>query len=215
MSGQFLGAIFDLDGTLLDSMHVWSGIDVAFLKKRGLAVPKGYAEVLAPLTFRETAEYTIELFRLKETPEAIMAEWNRMAVDAYSREVEMKPHAKDYLSHLKQKGIKLSVCTALSPELYVPALEHHGILRWFDAIVTTDEVNSNKSLPRPFIAAAERMRVPPEKCLVFEDIPAAAQGALDAGMTVCGVFDDSKNETEMQSLCQYFIYDFSEAETII
>ena len=77
MSGQFLGAIFDLDGTLLNSMHVWSDIDVAFLKKRGLGVPKGYAETLAPLTFRETAEYTIDLFHLKETPEAVMAEYNK------------------------------------------------------------------------------------------------------------------------------------------
>ena len=215
MSGQFLGAIFDLDGTLLDSMHVWSDIDVAFLKKRGLGVPKGYAETLAPLTFRETAEYTIDLFHLKETPEAVMAEWNHMAVDAYSREVEMKPHAREYLTRLKQMGVRLGVCTALSPELYVPALEHHGILRWFDAIVTTDEVNSSKSLPRPFLATAERMRVMPEKCLVFEDIPAAAQGALDAGMTVCGVYDDDKFKTEMQSLCRYFIYDFSEAEKIL
>ena len=72
----FQGAIFDLDGTLLDSMHVWKEIDLEFLAKRGFDVPLGYSESLAGLSFRETAEYTIATFGLKENPDDIMQEWN-------------------------------------------------------------------------------------------------------------------------------------------
>lgn len=209
---QLKGAIFDLDGTLLDSMHVWSDIDIEFLHKRGFSVPEGYSEALAPLSFRQTAEYTIQYFQLDETPEAIMHEWNQMAIDAYSHQVQMKPHAKEYLQYLKEKGVRLGVCTALSKKLYVPALQNHGIFDWFDAIVSTDDVNKGKSYPEPYLLTATRLGLNPQDCMVFEDIPAGVNGALLAHMQVCGVYDEaSKNSVEqMKTLAHHFIYDFGE-----
>ena len=87
---QYKGAIFDLDGTLLDSMRVWDDIDVAFLKKRGLEVPPDYQEAITPLGFLEAARYTIRRFGFPETPEELIQEWHQMAVDAYTYEVELK-----------------------------------------------------------------------------------------------------------------------------
>ncbi|MDD5952205.1 MAG: HAD family phosphatase [Oscillospiraceae bacterium] len=210
---HFRGAIFDLDGTLLDSMHIWPDIDVEFLRRRGIfAVPPDYSEALSSLSFRETAEYTIRRFQLPEQPEDLMHEWNQMAIDAYSHQVQLKPHAKEYLQFLREKGVHLGICTALSKKLYVPSLQHHQIFDWFDTIVSTDDVNKGKSYPEPYLLTAARLGLSPEDCVVFEDIPEAVSGALQARMRVCGVYDESsKNKVEqMQLLCHKFIYDFGE-----
>ena len=104
---NFKGAVFDLDGTLLDSMEVWKNIDIEFLSKRGLEVPKGYSDEILAMSFRETAEYTIARFGLQEQPDDVMHEWNQMAIEAYGHHVQLKPGAKEYLLKLKSHGIRL------------------------------------------------------------------------------------------------------------
>ncbi len=203
------GIIFDLDGTLLDSMFVWSYVDQIFLSKRGLTVPDDYGEQLSHLTFRETAEYTIRRFALQEEPEAVMREWNEMAEQAYREHVQMKPWAREFLLRLRDREIPFGVCTALSPELFLPALDHHGITDWFRCIVTTDEVGSGKDKPAPFLETARQLGTDPAETLVFEDVPAAAQGAKDAGMRVIGIADDPKFEPEMRRICDAFLPDYS------
>ena len=95
-------AIFDLDGTLLDSMDVWDQIDAAFLAKRGITVPDDYMETVTAMQFREIARYTIDRFGLDDTEDGLMAEWDRMAHDAYTSVVQPKAHALDYLRYLNQ-----------------------------------------------------------------------------------------------------------------
>lgn len=211
----FQGAIFDLDGTLLDSMHVWKEIDLEFLAKRGFDVPLGYSESLAGLSFRETAEYTIATFGLKENPDDIILEWNQMAIEAYRHKVRLKPHAKEYLFWLKERGIRLAVCTALSHKLYVPALQNNRIYELFDAFVSTDDVNRGKNFPDAYLLAANRLGLPPQECVVFEDILPAIQGALAANMKVYGVFDPASqhDREEIERITQGYLYDFREMMT--
>lgn len=212
---NFRGAIFDLDGTLLDSMHVWKDIDIEFLGKRGYGVPPGYSESLAGLSFLETAEKVIATFDLKETPQDIMQEWNKMAVEAYRNRVKLKPYAKEYLEHLKQKGTRLAVCTALSRELYEPALQSNGVFDYFDAFVSTDEVSRGKNFPDAYLLAAQRLGLSACDCAVFEDVLAAVRSALAAGMQVYGVFDPSSahDQKEIQAIVQGYLYDFSFCKT--
>lgn len=208
----FEGAIFDLDGTLLDSMHVWKEIDLEFLAKRGFSVPLGYSESLAGLSFRETAEYVIATFGLDETPDDIMQEWNRMAIEAYRHKVRLKPHAREYLLWLRERGVRLAVCTALSQKLYVPALQNNGIYELFDAFVSTDDVDRGKNFPDAYLLAAARLGIPPPDCAVFEDILPAVRGALAAHMQVYGVFDPSSeaDREQIEAITQGYLYDFSE-----
>lgn len=207
-------AIFDLDGTLLDSMGVWDQVDIDFLAKRGIEVPADYMGKVAAMQFRQIAEYTIARFGLPDTPEALMQEWDDMARVAYSTVVEAKPHAVEYLSYLKRSGAKLAVATSLPPALREPAMKHVGIFDYFDQIVSVDDANNvGKDRPDVFLLAAGRLGVVPEQCTVFEDLLVAMRSAKSVGMRVWAIHDDSSDGDwpDICSLADGVLFDFSEA----
>ena len=213
---SFDAAIFDLDGTLLDSMGIWEKIDEDFLGRRGIPVPPDYAKAIASIGFRETARYTIERFGLNETEEALLEEWSRMAAEEYALRVPLKPHAKAYLEALKGCGVKLATATSLSHRLSGPALRRCGIYDLFDAQCCTDELpegRREKRLPDVFLLAAKKLAVRPETCIVFEDILPAVIGAKSAGMRVYCIADDASREQrdELARIADGYLEDFSEA----
>jgi len=182
-------AIFDLDGTLLDSTDLWDQVDRDFLHRRGLAVPPGYADAVGAMSFREAAEYTVRRFGLTDAPEVLMDEWNQLAHYAYGHTVPLKKGAAEYLLSLKEQGIRLAVATGLPPRLYVPALKNCGILSLFDALCSSDETERGKEFPDVFLLAARRLGVSPEHCVVFEDNLQGILSARRAGMSICAVLD--------------------------
>jgi len=206
--------IFDLDGTLLDSMGVWLDINVVFLANRGIVAPADYARKISAMTFSESAAYTIERFNLPDTTESLVQEWYDMAALAYGNTVQMKPHAKEYLAELRKRGAKIAIATSSVPELYEPALHKHGIYDWFDVICDASEVGCGKSRPDIFILAAKKLGIPPEDCIVFEDILAAVKSAKSIGMTVYGVYDNaSKSDWEqIKKTAHGVISDFSQMQ---
>jgi len=208
--------IFDLDGTLLDSMGVWLNIDIAFLEKRGLAVPDDYFDKISSMSFSETAAYTIKRFGLPVTVDGLLQEWNDMAAHAYGHTVPMKPHAKEYLLSLRECGTKLAIATSTIPGLCELALRKHGIYDWFNAICNSGEVGCGKSRPDIFLLAAQRLGVQPSDCIVFEDILDAVKSAKSIGMAVCGVYDNaSKNDWEkIKQIADYAIFDFQDAPAL-
>ena len=207
-------AIFDLDGTLLDSMGVWDQVDIDFLAKRGIEVPTDYMGKVAAMQFRQIAEYTIARFGLPDTPEALMQEWDDMASVAYSTTVEAKPGALGYLPDLKAAGVKLGVATSLPPHLRDPALRHVGMFGLFDDIVSVDDVNDvGKDQPDVYLLAAKRLGVKPTDCTVFEDLLVAMKSAKSVGMTVWAMHDDSSaaDWPEICRLADGVLFDFHDA----
>lgn len=186
---DFSAAIFDLDGTLLDSMGLWAQIDADFLEKRGIEITGDYIQAITPLGFGEAADYTIARYGLNESSEDIIAEWNQMCRDAYRYRVDLKPDAKECLLYLKGAGIKLGVATALTPDLFKPALENNGVLHLFDAFASLEEVQRGKGFPDIYLLASQRLGVAPGQCMVFEDILAGIAGAKAGGFRTCGVYD--------------------------
>ena len=188
---EIQAAIFDLDGTLLDSMGVWAQIDVDFLGNHGIPVTDDYVKAVTSMGFREAAEYTIGRYGFSQSTEEIMDEWNQMCRNAYEHAIVLKPHAKETLSRLRQSGVKLGVATALRPDLYVPALQRNGVYAWFDAFVSLQEVQRGKGFPDIYLLAAQRLGMEPCRCMVFEDILAGILGAKAGGFHTCGVYDES------------------------
>ena len=209
---QKKGVIFDLDGTILDSMDIWKEIDVKFLGRRGLEVPDDYFRNIAPLGFDGAAAYTIERFGFPETPEQIIEEWYQMAVDAYAKEVELKPFAKEYLLFLKEQGVKLGIATSCETQMFLPALERNGILGLFESYTTVREVPRGKEFPDIYERQAEKMGLLPGECAVFEDILKAVQGANDGGFYTVGVFDlhSAYEWGEIKKQANKFIYSYEE-----
>lgn len=206
------GAVFDLDGTLLDSMGIWEQIDIRFLQKRHLKATKDYVQAVTPMGFQQAAEYTISRFGLKESAAAIIAEWNDMVQDAYAHEIALKPYAKEYLLYLKQSGIKLGVATALTPNLYEAALKNNGIFNLFSAFSHLAEVRRGKGYPDIYLSAAKKLNVEPQDCIVFEDIADGIRGAKAGGFRTCGVYDRySEYESDkIRSLSDQYIMNFKE-----
>lgn len=209
----FKGAIFDLDGTVLDSMDVWERIDIAFLSKRGFAVPEDYIVKICSMSFSEAAVYTAEQFHLPEKPEDIIVEWNNMAIDEYSHRVGLKPYALEYLQKLKASGIKLGIATGLPKVLYEPTLKNNGIYDLFDAITSTDEVKHGKTFPDVFTLAIQKLGLKPQECIAFEDIPVGVKSAKQAGLTVYGVHDKYSEsfKEDIKMVADGYLINFSEA----
>ena len=212
-SVPFKGAIFDLDGTLLDSMWVWRKVDEDFFAARGLPDPEGYSRAIQGMSFRETAEYTVRAYGLRETVEEVMAEWMRMTVEEYARRVELKPGALDYLRGLKRAGVRLAVATANRPEVFGPALERCGVAELFDAVATCAETGDRgKGDGALFRLAASRLGLDPADCVVFEDALEGVLGAKRAGMRCYAVKDagNAHNRERIAVLAEGVIGDFSE-----
>ena len=205
--------IFDLDGTILDSMGVWHDIDIEFLRKRGFDVPDDYVSTIAAMTLSEAAHYTIERFRLKENATEIVTEWLKMAAYAYSRTVKLKPYAKEYLLALHKSGVKLAVATSAKPELYEPALFNHGIYNLFHVICNADEVGSGKSKPDIFIHAARKLNISTSECIVFDDLLVAVKNAKSVGMKVYGVLDKASEDDweQIKAIADGTIVNFMDA----
>ena len=210
---NFEAAIFDLDGTLLNSMDVWEKIDIAFLSKRGLPVPQNYVTEICARSFEEAAQYTIELFRLNETVPAIIEEWNLMAAHEYANNVCLMPYTHEYLLRLKAFNIKLAVATGLPEKLYKPSLMNNGVYDVFDFLCSADQVQRGKECPDIFLFASDGLGTSPQKCIVFEDVLPAVKSAKQAGMITYGVYDkySSDHESEIRAIADGYIYDFSNA----
>ena len=192
----FKAALFDLDGTLLDSMYVWHRVDELFFESIGLPFDPEYGKALAGKSYQESAEYTIQRYGLCKTCEQVIAEWTHLSREEYARHVQLKPGALNYLRMLKRAGVKLAVATALPPDLYTPVLAHHGIIDMFDALCSTNDTGGRgKAGGEVYLLAAEKIGVRPEDCAVFEDVLEGIMGAKKAGMRAFCVKDSSNAHT--------------------
>lgn len=182
--------IFDLDGTLIDSMNVWAKIDFEYLKEFNIEVPKDLHEEITHLTLTQTANYFKTRFNIKDDVETIIKRWNDMAFYHYSNTIKLKDGVIEYLDYLKSNNIKISLATSNSLTLSEAVLKNNDIYHYFDAITVTEEVKKSKNNPDVYLLAASKLNVKPENCLVFEDVVQAVKGAKLAGMTVYAIYDE-------------------------
>jgi len=204
--------IFDLDGTLIDSMWMWKQIDIDYLARHGHPLPENLQDCIEGMSFSETAVYFKERFSLTDSLEVIKADWNRMAYDIYVNDVPLKPGVLEFLQFLKKQGIRTGIATSNSKELLVAVLKSLGIAECFDEIHTSCEVERGKPAPDIYLLVAEKLGVEPKACLVFEDIMQGILAGKAAGMKVCAVKDDFsvKQEAEKRATADWFIDGFED-----
>ena len=204
--------IFDMDGTMTDSNGIWKDVDIEFLARRGLPYTKEYAEGVAHTIFPLAAVFTKEYGHLEESTDEIMAEWLEMAGDVYAKDVPAKPGVTAFLDACQARGEKMVVLTSSVPRHCRAALEHLGLMPYFEKIYFANELMMEKKNPEIFLYAARDMGVRPEDCIMFDDSISACRAAKAAGMQVIGVhdpfFDDT--EPEMRRVCDRYIMSFEE-----
>lgn len=212
MLSNFEAVLFDLDGTLVESMSMWGDIDVEYLKKFHLPVPKGLQQSIEGLSMYQTAVYFKENFAIQDSLDQIMADWNQMAYAKYTREIPLKKGARSFLNHLRGRNIRCGIATSNSRVLTEAVLKSHQIEDYFSAMVTGDEIIKGKPDPEVYLEAARKLGADPERCLVFEDIPYGIMAGKRAGMTVCAVEDDysMKDMDEKIRLADFYIKTYEE-----
>ncbi len=204
--------IFDLDGTLVDSMWMWHTIDREYLDRFQIPLPSDLQSKIEGMSFTETAEYFKRRFNLPDSIEKIKADWNQLAWDKYMNEVPLKHGVLDFLTHCKQKGIKMGIATSNSVELVMNITKVHKLDQYIEIIRTSCDVNKGKPAPDIYLLVAKQLHVSPQKCLVFEDIIPGIQAGKAAGMTVCAVEDpySAAQREEKRKLADYYIDNYYE-----
>ena len=204
--------LFDLDGTLVDSMWIWESIDVEYLDRFGLELPEDLHSCIEGMSFSETARYFKERFSIPDTLEMMKSDWNRMAWEKYTQEVPLKSGIREFLRYHRARGVKMAVATSNSRELAEAVIAVHGLTDTFDVIVTGCDVAHGKPFPDVYLEAAVRLGVDPSECLVFEDVVAGIQAGRSAGMEVAAVEDAYSlyQERQKKELADLYIADYQE-----
>ena len=205
--------IFDIDGTLVDSMHVWTDIDDIFLEKYHLEEPENFHEGMEGKSYSETAQYFLDLFpELPHTKQELEDEWHEMAFEIYTKELQLKKGAYEFILSMHKEGKKLGIATSNSRDLAEGLLMNTGVWQYLDAVWTSDEAKAGKPAPDVYLKVAESLGVEPKRCLVFEDVPNGILAGKNAGMKVCAVEDpfSKPQEQRKRELADYYIQDYDD-----
>lgn len=204
--------IFDLDGTLIDSMWMWESIDIEYLVRFGIPYEKDIQEQIEGMSFSETAVYFKERFHIPDSLEQMKHDWDQLAYEKYKNEVPLKKGALAFLNYLKEHGIKMGIATSNSKTLVKVVLEKHQIESYFDSIHTACEVEKGKPAPDIYLLVAKELGVEPKDCLVFEDVSQGIMAGKNAGMTTCAVEDPFSTEQRevKKEYADYYIDNYFE-----
>ena len=183
----FRAALFDLDGTLLDSGGLWREVDRRFFGARGLPVPEDFARETAGLSFRGCASRVRRRWLPGAEEGALLREWFDLAEEGYAERVPPIPGAVPALRRLKRRGIRLIAVTSLPERLFAPALARLGLEELFEACFSEFEEGAEKADGELYRRCARRSGLAPEECAVFDDEPRALRGARLAGMRAWAV----------------------------
>lgn len=205
--------IFDMDGTLIDSMWIWPSIDEVYLKKYNLVAPENFHEDIEGMSYTEVSRYFLEVFpTLTCTQQEVMDEWTEMAHERYMTEAPFKEGVREFILEMRSQGKKIGIATSNSRTLTEDTLRALNAAELFDVIRTACEVGKGKPAPDVYLSVAEEMGVEPECCLVFEDVPMGILAGKNAGMKVCAVDDEFSRyqEEKKRSLADYYIYSYED-----
>ena len=212
MLDHIKAVLFDLDGTLIDSMWMWKEIDIEYLGSLGYELPEDLQHKIEGMSYSETAVYFKETFHIQDSLEEIKEMWTRMALYKYSHDVPYKPGALAFLKELRKRGIKTGICTSNGQELVTAVMDALDMHSYFDCVMTACNVKRGKPFPDIYLAVAEQLGVEPSCCLVYEDVPNGILAGKNAGMKVCAMEDNSAlDQKEMiRSLADYYITSFDQ-----
>lgn len=214
MANKISAAIFDLDGTLIDSMPIWNDLSFNFLTARGVTPKPDLRDRVSTMFLRESSQYVVDEYNLDCTAEDVLAFMHEQIDNFYINLVPPKEDVIPFLEKLKKANVKMCIATATERRLAIPALEHNGMLEYFDRIFTCAELGVSKRDPLIFEKALQFLGTESRETYVFEDSPHAVETAAKAGFPVAAVYDESAagKEKEIRELSKVFFYKYAELD---
>lgn len=210
------GAIFDLDGTILDSMFIWDNIGDEYLKSLGIQPKENLRETFKTFSLYQTACYFKSEYGVKLSARKIMRGINKMVEDYYINTVILKKDVLEFLDYLKSNGVKMCIATVTDKYLVKAALKRCGADKYFSRIFTCSSVGKSKEEPDIYRKALKYLKVKKCETVVFEDSLYAAKTAKNDGFLVAGVFDvHEKSQKELKALSDFYITDYSRRDIFI
>ncbi len=214
----FKGAIFDMDGTLVESMLEWRKQNIAFAQRHGVAVPEEIRGKEMDTSSHKVCKMYAELYpELGMTADEIDHEYALSLLPIYCSTVEPKKGVMEFLKMLRARGVKMCVATATEAPIATKCLEHHGILPYMEFVVSTAEVGVSKASQAYFPRVAKMLGIDPADCAVFEDALYAVKSAHEAGMRVFAVEDwcARKSFDEIRAMSNVFRKDFEGLRPVV
>lgn len=204
------GAIFDCDGTLTDSMHIWNNCGIAYLKYKGLEPPEQLDRSFIDFDLDGAVALLEQTYGIRTNPMEILADMFDAVKDEYLT-VELKKGVRRTLDWFREQGIRMAVATGTAEYIIRPCLDRLGVLGHFDAFYSAFEERSSKREPHLFDKAAAAIGCSRGETLVFEDAYYAARTAREAGYIVVGIRNDDELKSErLRSVSDYYIEDLDE-----
>lgn len=188
------GAIFDLDGVILDSMSIWDKAGEMFLHGLGIEAEPGLTKDTFSMSMTEGAEFIKDRYRLNMDVEAIIAGINHTIEDSYLYHIQLKKGVEPFLKGMRQAGIRMVAATSCDRQVFENALTRLKVINYFEKIFTCTEIGVSKEKPDIYLAAAEHLGTSPKDTWVFEDALYGIQTAKDAGFRTVGIFDAANME---------------------
>lgn len=210
------GAIFDVDGTILDSMGIWDEAGIRYLRSKGIEAPKNLGDILFAMTITEAAVYLKETFALKERTDDIEQGILDTVKDYYYEEAPLKNNVAEVLELLERNQIPMAVASSSEKAHIEAAFQRLGILPYFQAIYTCQEVGEGKESPLVFEKACEELGTNPEETYVFEDALHAIKTAKKAGFRTVGIYDrySEKDQKEIQKTADVYIRNWEQGSKL-
>lgn len=207
LTTDFEAAIFDFDGTIAHTHHIWKLVDQEFFESRGIPYTPEIGRILSPLGFEKGAEWAVTTYGLKEDPAEIVAEWKELSKNFFIHSVQLRPGVVEFIKKLKERNISTALATVNEPELLDMLEPRLNLTALFDTQAFATDVGSAKDEPHLYLEVLKRLNAPADKTILFEDIPLALQTGNSIGLITCAVKcdDDHQDIEKLSKLADFTI----------
>lgn len=204
------GIIFDVDGVVLDSMWIWRDMMSRFLSRYSTEPEHDLMDKIVTMTFDESSVYLRDYYSIPKEPNEILEEIFAITGEYYDNEIELKPGILNYLEGFRQNGIKMAAATASDRSYIESAFRRHGIIEYFDTILTCRELKTSKTEPLIYHEAAKELGLSKNEVAVFEDSLYAIETCHKDGLKVVGISDRSNvgKRDDMRKLTDLFLENY-------
>ena len=211
------GAIFDMDGTLVDSLMLWEVLWDAFSERfcegKGFRPSAEDDKAVRTMLLRDAMQMIHEHYRIGRDGQELLDTANAIMADFYKNRVELKAGVREFLEYLYAKGVKMCVASATAPDLIDLAVEHCGLGKYFSRIFSCGVLGLGKDKPDIYLLARDFLGTPMEETWIFEDSHVAIGTAARLGMPTVGIWDKhNTNQDEIRAIATHYV---AEGETLL